>query len=299
MITFSKYHGCGNDFIIINEKEVLGKDYSKLAKEVCHRKIGIGADGLILVRGSAFENKEERKEPLEMVFYNCDGSRAPMCGNGIRCFAKYCYDEGICTTNEYVVQTLAGPMGVNVVSKEPFLVEINMGKPIFAPEQIGIMSDEDNFLMKPIPVGEDEVLVSSCFMGTIHTVVWLEEVKGCPNKIDFQEGSLSYEGMKQLGKNIESHPIYQEKTNVNMVEVIDKNTLKLQTYERGVGMTFACGTGACASVVIGAIEGKCNREVDVILPYGTLHITQKTDGDVMMKGPAVKICKGMIPNFSI
>ncbi|WP_027398777.1 diaminopimelate epimerase [Anaerovorax odorimutans] len=295
MINFSKYHGCGNDFIITREAEVSNKSYSELAQAVCHRKIGIGADGLIIVKGRPVEDGlEDGEDPLEMVFYNCDGSRAPMCGNGIRCFAKYCYDEEICTRKEYKIETLAGTMGVKVVETDPFLVEINMGKPIFTPETFGVDSAEKDFLKQTIMVDGEAVPVSSCFMGTVHTVIWLEELNQFAGgkAIDFKEGSKSYEMLEKLGKSIESHPVYKEKTNVNMVEVIDRNTLKLQTYERGVGMTLACGTGACASLVIGALENKCMREVDVILPYGKLHITQKEDGEVMMRGPAEKICQG-------
>lgn len=296
MIDFSKYHGCGNDFIIMKEADVMGKSYPELAQQVCARKTGIGADGLIVVKGKPGRiSLNDGDSPLEMIFYNCDGSRAPMCGNGIRCFARFCYDEGICRDSEYEVETLAGSMGVKVVSFEPFLVEINMGKPIFAPKNFGVESEDKDFINQKIQVNGETLTVSSCFMGTVHTVIWLDGITqfDAGGAIDFQEGSKAYQMLESLGEKVESHAIYTEKTNVNMVEVLDENTLKLQTYERGVGMTCACGTGACASLVMGVLEGKCSKEVDVVLPYGTLHITQQEDGTVIMRGPAEKICQGL------
>lgn len=270
MIKFAKYHGCGNDFIIVSEENIKGLDFSELALKVCHRGTGIGADGFIIVR----------TEPeLEMVFYNQDGSRAPMCGNGIRCFAKYCFDYGICKEKEYDVSTLAGIMRVKVLkTDDEFIVEIGMGKPLFEPETFGVYETTD-FLNKDIETSFGTVNVSSCFMGTVHTVVLVENVDAV--------------NVEALGAEISNHPIYTEKTNVNFVEVMDKNTLKIKTYERGAGLTYACGTGACASLVIANLKGKCDDTVDVILPFGTLHITKTNEEEVRMAGPAVKIADGV------
>ncbi|MBN7774622.1 diaminopimelate epimerase [Clostridium aminobutyricum] len=284
MIKFAKYHGCGNDFIMVGEESVKGMDFSELALKVCHRSTGIGADGLIVVC---------TQPELEMIFYNQDGSRAPMCGNGIRCFAKYCFDYGICKEKEYDVKTLAGVMQVKVVKtgKETyphldpekaeqgeFVVEIGMGKPLFDPATFGVNATSD-FLNKAINTTFGKVNVSSCFMGTVHTVVLVD--------------NLDAVNVDALGSEISNHPIYTEKTNVNFVEVMDKNTLKIKTYERGVGPTYACGTGACASLVIANLEGKCDDTVDVILPLGTLHITKTKEEEIRMAGPAVKIAEGV------
>lgn len=268
MIRFAKYHGCGNDFVILTETEAENRSYPDLARQLCHRQLGIGADGLIIVR----------QDPLEMIYYNSDGSRAPMCGNGIRCFAKYCFDEGICTVDAFPVETLAGTMGVRIASEDPFLVEINMGMPDFDPKRCGIMTEQANFMKQPLRLKNRSMEVSCCFMGTIHTVVWLNR--------------LEDEDLEQLGAEISNHPVFTEKTNVNFVEILNSKTLKLITYERGAGMTFACGTGACASVVIGAAEGKCDRNVHVQLPYGQLLIEQRTNDEVMMTGPAVRTMQG-------
>ncbi|HWQ79497.1 MAG TPA: diaminopimelate epimerase [Anaerovoracaceae bacterium] len=270
MIRFSKYHGCGNDFVILTEEDAGGRPYPELAEEICHRQLGVGADGLIIVR----------QEPLEMIYFNSDGSRAPMCGNGIRCFAKYCFDEGICSLDEYPVETLAGTMRVRIVSREPFLVEISMGKPDFDPKRCGIKTDRGDFLRQKLQLRDGDVEVSSCFMGTIHTVVWLDDPEA------------ESAGLEGLGREICGHPVFTDQTNVNFVRVLDRKTLKLTTYERGAGMTLACGTGACASVVIGALEGRCDGDAVVLLPFGKLHIVQKPDDEVMMTGPAVRTARG-------
>ena len=273
MRRFTKYHGCGNDFIIVNEKDLRGPDHEKTAIAWCHRTTGIGADGLIILRESP-----EEGIPVEMTIYNSDGSFAPMCGNGIRCFAQYCYDEGIVTEDKYPVKTGAGIMYVDIRSKAPFLVRIDMGKPDFDPEMSAIDTDLDEFVGQKVKVDEWEVPVGTFFMGTIHTVIWQEDIPAFDKEA--------------FGEKMSNHPIFREKTNVNMVEVIDRDTIKLSTYERGAGMTAACGTGACASVVYGIREGRLNDKVKVILPYGELTITREEDGTVFMEGPAEKIADG-------
>ena len=276
MLRFSKYHGCGNDFVILTEESVLGRDYQELARRICHRQLGVGADGMIIVR----------QNPLEMIFFNSDGSRAPMCGNGLRCFAKFCFDEGICIREEYPVETLAGTMGVRIMGKNPFLVEIDMGKPDFDPKRCGIKTNRDSFLNQKLLLRDGEIKISSCFMGTIHTVVWLDQPETAGMDLSNEKD------MEQLGEEISNHPVFSEKTNVNFVQILSRKTLKLTTYERGAGMTFACGTGACASVVIGAVQGRCERDAYVLLPYGQLRIEQKSDDTVMMTGPAARTAYG-------
>lgn len=266
MIPFAKYHGCGNNFIIVKEQDVLGKDYSLLAQAVCCAATGIGADGLIVVR----------EEPeLEMVFYNMDGSRAPMCGNGIRCFAAYCFDNGIRTEAVYPVKTLAGEMIVNRIETSPFLVKISMGKPSFRSADFGVLDGSETFLAQELETTEGTFTVSSCFMGTVHTVVWVEEFPS-----------------ESAASQLSNHPVFTEKTNVNFVKRMDYKTLAIKTFERGVGFTFACGTGACASLVMGIRQGRCGSKVTVRLPYGRLIIEQLPDGEVTMAGPAVRVAEG-------
>lgn len=281
MISISKYHGCGNNFVIIRENDlpaaVKAKPedakismYSDLALAVCDINTGVGADGMIIVR----EDPE-----LEMVFFNQDGSRAPMCGNGIRCFAQYCADKEIRVEAEYPVKTLAGTMVVEVTQDDPFRVKINMGEPVLNPKLIAVETDEADYLDKDIPMKDGSMTrVDSLFMGTIHTVVFVDDI--------------DVDVLEPIGEEICNHPIYTEKTNVNFVKVVDRQTLEVLTYERGVGITYACGTGACASVVMSKVRGYIDDRADVLLKMGTLGIEIGEDGNVYMEGPSVHIFDG-------
>ncbi|MBR1993493.1 MAG: diaminopimelate epimerase [Firmicutes bacterium] len=282
MLKFSKYHGCGNNFVMVREQELIEylggitepetKEYPAFAQKVCDINTGIGADGLIIVR----------EEPaLEMVFYNMDGSRAPMCGNGIRCFARFCLEEGICEEASYAVKTLAGDMVVEVTSREPFMARIDMGTPIFEPAAIAVASERSDFLGQQLEISDgSRWIVNSLFMGTVHTVVFVD---------DYDSFDIEY-----VGRELCEHPTYTEKTNVNFVRVIDENTVEMKTYERGVGMTLACGTGACATAVVCALQGLCKSSIEVILQLGSLNIELKDDGHVFMEGPSVKIAEGIL-----
>ena len=282
MLKFSKYHGCGNNFVMVRENELIRhlgvgvnletKEYPDFAQKVCDINTGIGADGLIIVR----------EEPeLEMVFYNMDGSRAPMCGNGIRCFAYFCQEEGIRAESSYVVKTLAGDMVVEVTSREPFMARIDMGKPTFDPAAIAVKSDRSDFMKQELEISDGSKWdVNSLFMGTVHTVVFVDDYDGFD--------------IEYVGKKLCEHPTYTEKTNVNFVKVLDENTVEMKTYERGVGMTLACGTGACATAVVADMQGLCKSPVEVILQLGSLNIELKDDGHVFMEGPSVKIAEGTL-----
>ena len=281
MISFSKYHGCGNNFVIVKEEDLAdymdiqpgeesSDDYGRFAEKVCNINIGIGADGLIVVR---------QNPALEMVFFNCDGSRAPMCGNGIRCFANYCYDKGINIEDSYTVKTLAGDMVVNVVCREPFRVKIDMGSPVFSPEAVKADYTGKDFINQKITLKDgSQVDIDSLFMGTIHTVVFTDDV--------------DVSAVEPIGEEICNHEIFKEKTNVNFVKPIDDETLEMITYERGVGMTLACGTGACASVVAANMRGLCGNTAEVKLPLGSLKREIKANNHVYMEGPSVRISDG-------
>ncbi|MDD3193956.1 MAG: diaminopimelate epimerase [Oscillospiraceae bacterium] len=267
MLSLSKYHGCGNDFMILREKDAAGYDLNALIPAVCDRHTGIGADGLILVR----------ETPLTMLFYNCDGSRAPMCGNGIRCFAKFCLDEGIVDTDCFDVETLAGIKTVTVKSREPFMARVAMGRADFSPESVGVKA-QGPALDFPVPVEGRQILVDSFFMSTVHTVLFVDDPE-------------APETQRIAGIICES-PLYREKTNVNLVRVLDRKQILMRTWERGVGMTLACGTGACAAALDAYRKGYCENEVEILLPKGRLTIQINEDGDVWMSGPAERIIKG-------
>lgn len=274
MINFTKYHGLGNDFIILKDKYLSGFDYSALAKKICNRHTGIGADGFIV---GTYNVRPE------MAFYNSDGSRAEMCGNGIRCFAKFLHDEKIMTENQFSIDTLAGPQLINIQSLSPFSVTVNMGKPDFKPKNIPASTKngkhKERITNVPLIVNNQTFYISSLLMGVPHSVV--------------RVNSLQETDLNLVGKAIESHEWFPNRTNVDFIEVITHSHIKMQTYERGAGLTLACGTGACASAIMGNYLGYLNKEITVELPLGNLEIRIDSDNSVYMTGPAVKICEGV------
>ena len=263
MLKFGKYHGCGNDFVIVDFDEKA--DYPTLAQKLCNRKTGIGADGLIAVK----------QNPLEMVFYNMDGSRAPMCGNGIRCFARYCFEHGIVKDKIFDVVTLAGVMKIEIADEKNFLIKVNMGKPIFGGESIDA-TDSENFFGREIEVCGEKIKIYSFFMGTVHTVVFVKDLS---------------EATTEKGDAICNHKLFAHKTNVNFVKVVDEKNFIVRTYERGVGWTCACGTGCCASYVAGKKLGICFDYVNAHLEYGTLKIEENEN--IFMTGPACRVFEGI------
>lgn len=258
MMEFYKMHGCGNDFVVIGEPSKT--DLSKLAIKLCSRKTGVGADGLIVVRTN----------PLEMLFYNQDGTKASMCGNGIRCFARYVYEMGLVKGNKFDVLTSAGTMHLEITSKEPFSVVVGMGKPNFINQMIHV-SDTISSFGRLLTIGKYHLTIYSFFMGTIHTVIFVD--------------SLEAEVLK-LASDICHNPLFKAQTNVNFVHLIDEKNIEIKTYERGVGWTLACGTGACASVVCAKRLGLVKSQVAVHLLLGTLFVTVDKKENVFLEGPA-------------
>ena len=258
-IKFSKYHGLGNDFILTRYIESI--DMPSLVQACCDRHTGIGADGMIFVK----------ENPLEMIYFNQDGTRAPMCGNGIRCFAAYCYDEKIDTQERLIIQTLAGPKIIERKSTVPFEVRVDMASPIYSNEKIDVDEDENVWARKLY-----DVETYSLFMATTHTVVFVKD-------------AFSKENI-ELGRKICHDGLFQKQTNVNFVQIVDRNHIQVMTYERGCGITLACGTGACASVVVAHQLGYVDDVCDVQLKIGHLKIEVKDH--VFMSGPAQKICEG-------
>ena len=279
-INFTKYHGAGNDFLIFLEEEIKDVELCDLAKKACDRTTGIGADGILICR----------KDPLSMEIINSDGSGASMCGNGIRCFSAYCIDEGIVSELTFSIQTGAGEMITTVLDKSPFICEIDMGKPDWSADAAGIrFDDSEDFFEKNITMPNGDEIQSSClFMGTSHTVVWID-----------QDGDLSLpsiedeKGLEAFGRIMHNLPIFPQCTNVNMAVMSGKDEIMVRTYERGAGMTAACGTGACATAVVANRQGKVGKDIIVKLLMGKLNIRLDSDGAVHMAGPAVRIASGV------
>jgi diaminopimelate epimerase len=265
---FAKYHGLGNDFVLVDHEEVNTFDLEKLAGTLCNRHTGIGADGLIVVKF----------RPLEMLFYNSDGSTAKMCGNGIRCLVHYLYTSGS-SVSEFTIKTGAGNMQVEITGTAPFLAKVNMGHPDFTPANVPVLTDQPEFIRQTVRIEGKELELSSVLMGTVHTVVFVDDI----DAVDIEK----------TGGAIADLPVFPDSTNVNFVQVVDSSTLLVRTYERGVGPTLACGTGCCAAAVIADKLGYTTTEVKVELALGTLEI-EITDEGVFMQGPAVRVYDGNI-----
>lgn len=274
-MNFWKLHGVGNDFIAIDGRfdNKDSNDYSDLAKKVCHRRFGVGADGLLVVKTSDISD-------VEMVYYNSDGSRANMCGNGLRCFCKFVYDNNIVKDTEFSVYTLDGikKISLNIESEKNYTIRVNMGKPNFNPKNIPVNTNKEVFIKEKLLIDNKEVEVSSILMGVPHTIVFVDE--------------LIKEDIYKYGKLIEENEIFPNKTNVNFVKVDDKDNIYVYTWERGCGYTLGCGTGMTASVILANYLGKTNEIINVKSEGGSVRI--ELLDDVYMIGNAVKICEGTL-----
>ncbi|MEM2820444.1 MAG: diaminopimelate epimerase, partial [Candidatus Bathyarchaeia archaeon] len=251
-LIFWKMHGLGNDYILIDNRDgrLHEEILSLLAQKLCRRRFSVGADGLLLVYDSDVAD-------VKMRIFNADGSEAEMCGNGIRCIAKYCYENGIIKRDEMRIETLAGirTVWLNIEDDRVRTVTVDMGSPVFRREHIPVAGEGD-FIDEELRVN-CEVFRATCLsVGNPHCVIFVENVDDFP---------VTYYGPK-----IENHPLFPKKINVEFVQVIRQDLIKVRVWERGVGETLACGTGACASVVAGKILGKVNRECAVQLLGGEL-----------------------------
>ncbi|WP_072723976.1 diaminopimelate epimerase [Tepidibacter thalassicus] len=271
---FWKMHGAGNDFIVVDGEKYCIQDYSDFAKKVCHRHFGIGADGLLIV-------KKSDKVDCKMIYYNSDGSRAKMCGNGLRCFCKFVYDKKIVNKDIFKVETLDGIKDVklNLNGDKIESIKINMGKAKFDSNCVPVKTDKNMFINEDIFVVDKNIKISSLLVGVPHTVVFVD-------KIDKEE-------LLKYGSEIEKNSIFPEKTNVNFVEVLDKENILVSTWERGCGYTLACGTGICASVAMAYYLNKTSNKVKAISEGGELLI-EIIDDYIYMQGSAVKICQGIL-----
>lgn len=267
MISFAKYHGLGNDFVLVDYDQVEGYDLSQLAIEICHRYTGVGADGLIAVR----------QDPLEMMYYNSDGSRAKMCGNGIRCVANYVVDQGIVPSDQFVIQTLAGEYQITVVSKSPFSCQVNMGQPDFTASRVPVMTTSQELIEYPVTIDNNTYLMTSLFMGTIHTTIEVE---------DFDDTDIV-----SIGTYVQQLDMFPDSTNVNIYQVMNDNTVKMQTYERGAGLTLACGTGATAVYSVLHQVHNIHHPITFQLPLGELYL-ELINQDIYMTGPAELVFTG-------
>jgi diaminopimelate epimerase len=279
-ISFWKIHGLGNDYILIDNREekFCDDDLGKIVQNLCKRRFSIGADGLILLQNSILAD-------IKMRIFNADGSEAEMCGNGIRCLAKYCYEKKVVNKNKIEVDTKAGIKSVwlNIEDEKVTSSTVDMGIPILERDQIPILGN-GKCINENFEIDGESYKITCLSIGNPHCIIFVDNVKDFPVEI--------------LGPKIEKHPFFPKRVNVEFVQVLSRNELYLRTWERGVGETLACGTGACASVVAGNILGKIANLCTVHLLGGDL-IIEYTDKRISMTGPAEKSFEGYVNLSSI
>lgn len=271
---FTKWQGIGNDFVIVNGFQERIEDYPQKAIEICDRHFGIGADGLVIALPSEIAD-------FRMRIFNSDGSEAEMCGNVTRCFARYVYENGLTTKTELSIETLAGIIRPKLIFEEGQIraVCVDMGEPRLKRGEIPMTGNaEEPAVNLPLVVGNTTYGITCVSMGNPHCIIFTDEVE----ELDLQA----------LGRPIEIHPLFPRKTNVEFVKVIDRNTLRMRVWERGAGITLACGTGTCATVVAAVLNNKTEREVKVHLDGGDLFIEWRSDNHVYKTGPAVEVFRG-------
>lgn len=274
---FTKMHGIGNDYVYVDCTKQELNNPEGTARFVSDRHFGIGADGLILIKSS-------RTADFCMDMYNADGSRGEMCGNGIRCVAKYVYDYGLTEKEEISIETLAGIkyLKLTVENGKVAKVRVNMGKPILEPEKIPVEADREPVVKEPIQVLNKTWEMTCVSMGNPHAVIFIDTpVKEFP--------------LEQIGPCFENHPRFPRRTNTEFVRVLDEQTMEMRVWERGSGETLACGTGTCATAVAAVLNGLCKRKVLVHLLGGDLEIEwNEADGCVYMTGTATTVFDGEI-----
>ena len=273
-LSFSKMHGCGNDYIVVDGRE-LDLDWSNIALKYCERKFSVGADGLLVVKNS-------NKAPVKMSMYNPDGSEAQMCGNGIRCFTKYIIENEIVEyqQNGLFIETLAGILTVYPHKNSDGLIDtvnVSMGEPLFSPDRLPVSSSllsVPKIIDHKISVNEQEIKISCVSMGNPHAVAFIEDdVDSFP--------------LDTIGPIVENLDLFPERINFHIVNVLDKTKIKARSWERGAGLTLACGTGACAIQAISKDRGFTDNNIDLYMPGGKLNMKWEGMGaSVFMEGPA-------------
>lgn len=272
---FTKMQGIGNDYVYVNCLQETIENPSELAKKISDRHYGVGSDGLIMINPSD-------KADFEMEMYNADGSRGEMCGNGIRCVAKYVYDYGLTDKTSISVETLAGIkyLDLTVEDGKVVLVKVDMGKPMLRPEEVPVVSEKEEVIDEPITVDGQEYRMTCVSMGNPHAVVSIDQ--------DVKEFPLETVGVK-----FENHERFPKRVNTEFVNVLDRHTAQMRVWERGSGETLACGTGACAVAVACALNGLTEDEVTVKLLGGDLQIKwDREKNTVYMTGPAEVVFDG-------
>lgn len=274
-MNFSKLQATGNDFILVDARKV-DQNWAELAQAICQRHFGVGADGLILVQNSKVAD-------LKMRIFNPDGSEAEACGNGLRCFAKYSIERGIVDKTNLTIETLPGIRKTKACVSQGKVnqVEVNMGTPQFQPEQIPIRVEVDiiPILNYPLELEGEKLAVSLVSMGNPHAVSFIPKpVAGFP--------------LGEIGPKVERHAIFPQRTNFEITRILSREKIEARVWERGVGETLACGSGACAIAVAARLLNYVNGKVDIMLPGGVLALSWDGIGEVLLSGPVEEIFTG-------
>ena len=275
---FTKMQGAGNDYLYIDARHI-EQDWERLAIDMSNRHFGVGSDGIILIQNSSIAD-------LKMRMFNADGSEGEMCGNGIRCFAKYSLDKGIIPNTEgnLQVETLAGIRDIVPIREDGIVIaaRVSMGKPIFAPDDVPVVVDMDSkspVINYPVSINDRNFEMSFVSMGNPHAVTFIDQ-----SVLDFP--------LHSIGPVVEHHEMFPRRVNFEIVNIIDENNLTARVWERGSGETLACGTGACGIAVISRLLGHTSDRVNITLPGGVLTIEWDGIGEVFLEGPAEEVFSG-------
>ncbi len=278
---FSKLHGAGNDYIYVDARG-LTRDWPEISRRVSDRHFGVGADGLILLHESDLGD-------ARMQMFNADGSEGEMCGNGIRCFIRFGLDiQALSNRLEaFDIETASGVMNVRPVWSDGVVTgaSVSMGAPIIRPADIPVALNDDlgPVLDHPLSVDSEHLLINCVSMGNPHAVTFLED------PIDDYE-------LTRIGPMVERHPLFPQRVNFEIVNVVDRDRLRMRVWERGSGITLACGSGTCAAVVAARLHGLVDDEVIVELPGGELKVIWPGEGPVVLEGPVAKVFDGDWPD---
>ena len=273
---FTKMEGLGNDYVYVNCFKETVEDPKSVAIKVSDRHFGIGSDGLILIKPSDVAD-------FCMDMYNADGSQSEMCGNGIRCVAKYVYDYGLTDKTSISVETLAGIkyLDLKIEDGKAVMITVNMGTPELIADKVPVKSDKEKVIDEPIMVAGKEYRMTCISMGNPHCIVFVDDTANFP--------------LEEVGPLFESHEVFPNRVNAEFVQVLDEKTLNMRVWERGSGETLACGTGTCATVVASCLNGHTGDDVTVHLLGGDLHIKWDRETNlVYMTGPAKVVFDGEI-----
>lgn len=277
MIRFTKMHGTGNDFVLIDARDGNERDWADVARKMCDRHFGIGGDGILLVKESATAD-------FRMVMYNPDGSEAEMCGNGIRCFARYLFDRGEISGNRVSVETGAGikELEIEAMGGKARRIVVDMGAPTFAPAQIPVVANGSAVVDLPHQVDGFNLALTAVSMGNPHAVHFLDDdVRAFP--------------LERIGPLVEHDPLFPRRVNFEIARVRSREEVDVRVWERGAGITLACGTGACAVFAAARHKGLVEDRACLRLPGGELEMRVGPSGQILMAGPASLVFTGEWP----